>query len=249
LLPWKYEVMEQSNQRISVRFLVNLFRSPFSLVRIMSLEYDKAILVLNESVRNEANESMEFIWGHHPAFGAPFISGDCIIDTGARVIQADDRYNPPGNFLPLGGEWQWPYIQDTFGKSRNISKIPSAHSGESCLAYLKDFQEGWYSITNQKLGLGVGFSWPKEIFPYAFLWEDAHDSKGFPFYGRAYTVAIEPFSSIPGQGLVNVMQKTGSQVMLKPGSSMDAELRVVFFESNAGINRIYPDGKVEIREK
>jgi len=248
LLPWSYEVLEQSTQRISVRFSVTLFRSPFTLIRTMSLEQDKAILVLNERIRNDANECMEFIWGHHPAFGAPFLSEECRIDTGAESIQSDDRYNSPGNFLPPGMEWRWPDIKDLHGKPRDISRLIAPHSGESCLAYLKDFSSGWYAITNRRLGLGIGFTWPKEIFPYAFLWEEAHDSSGFPFYGRAYTAAIEPFSSIPGQGLVNVMQKTGSQLRLKPSDKIEAELCVVFYESNAGIKRIYPDGKVEIRD-
>ena len=102
LLPWSYEVIEQSTQQISVRFSVTLFRSPFTLIRTMSLEHDKAIFVLNERIRNDANECMEFIWGHHPAFGAPFLSEECRMDTGAESIQSDDRYNSPGNFLPPG---------------------------------------------------------------------------------------------------------------------------------------------------
>ena len=247
LLPWTYEIIEQSDQCISISFSVTLFRSPFSLVRTMSLEYDKAVLVLNEKVRNEANETIEFIWGHHPAFGAPFISEDCVVDTGAKTILADDRYDGPGNILPRGSEWKWPNIKDINGKSKNLSRLPAAYSGESCLAYLKDFQQGWFSITNQKLGFGVGFCWPKEVFPYAFYWEEAHDSKGFPFYGRAYTVAIEPFSSIPGQGLVNLMQKTGSQLRLDAGGSIEADLCIVFFEGSTGVNRIFSDGKVDIR--
>ena len=247
LLPWSYEVIEQSTRRVSVRFSITLFRSPFTLVRTMSLEHDTAVLKLNEVVCNEANVSMEFMWGHHPAFGAPFLNEACIVDTGATTIQADDRYSSPGNFLPPGGEWRWPIVQDIHGKSRDISHIPSPQSRGSCLAYLKDFSSGWYAITNQKLGLGIGFSWPIEIFPFAFFWEEVHDSTGFPFYGRAYTVAIEPFSSIPGQGLANVMQKTGSQLRLEPGSEMGVAMRVVFYEGHAGVKYIDSDGRVETR--
>jgi hypothetical protein len=93
--------------------------------------------------------------------------------------------------------------------------------------------------------LGIGLSWPIEIFPYAFFWEEVHDSTGFPFYGRAYTVAIEPFSSIPGQGLANVMQKTRSQLRLEPGGEIGVEMRVVFYEGSAGVKNIDSEGKVE----
>jgi galactose mutarotase-like enzyme len=245
LLPWSYEVIEQSSHRVSVRFSVTLFRSPFTLIRTMSLEHDRAILKLDEIVTNEANESMEFIWGHHPAFGAPFLSDACIVDTGASSIQADDRYNAPGNFLQPGEEWRWPIVQDIQGNLRDVSHIPSPQSRASCLAYLKDFSTGWYAITNRRLGLGIGLSWPIEIFPYAFFWEEVHDSTGFPFYGRAYTVAIEPFSSIPGQGLANVMHKTRSQLRLEPGGEIGVEMRVVFYEGSAGVKNIDSEGKVE----
>lgn len=98
-----------------------------------------------------------------------------------------------------------------------------------------------------QLGFGVGLVWPKEIFPYAYLWEEAHGSLGFPFYGRAYTVAIEPFSSIPGQGLESVMKKTGTHLRLQPGGEIELEMRAVFFESSRGVRRIDPDGSVEVK--
>lgn len=60
-------------------------------------------------------------------------------------------------------------------------------------------------------------------------------------------MAIEPFSSIPGQGLVKVMEKTGTQLSLSAGQSIEVELAAVLYRAKAGITEIAPDGTVMVR--
>ena len=248
LLPWSYEIIENSEKQASVCFTVDLFRSPFQLKRVMTIKKGDPILLLSERVTNLANQTMEFAWGHHPAFGTPFLNENCKVDCGAKLIEADDRYDPASNFLQPADEWSWPFIQNKEGEIVDIGCMPPPNSGVSCLAYLKDFSEGWYAITNQELEFGVGFVWPKEIFPYAYFWIEANASPGFPFYGRAYTVAIEPFSSFPGQGLINVTKKTGTQRVIEPNSQIELEMRVVIYENHKGVNHISSDGSVEFKD-
>ena len=62
-------------------------------------------------------------------------------------------------------------------------------------------------------------------------------------------MAIEPFSSIPGQGLVAAMEKTGTHRTLGAGHSVEAELRAVFYESATGIDHIEADGTAVQREE
>lgn len=247
LLPWSYEIIENSEKQASVCFAVDLYRSPFQLIRVMTVKKGEPILLLSERVTNLANQTMEFVWGHHPAFGTPFLNEKCKVDSGAKLIEADDRYDPASNFLQPASEWSWPFIQNKDGEIVDIGCMPPPNSGVSCLAYLKDFKEGWYSITNQELGFGVGFVWPKEIFPYAYFWIEANASPGFPFYRKAYTVAIEPFSSFPGQGLINVTDKTGTQMVIESNGQIEFEMRVVFYENHKGVNHISSDGLVEFK--
>ncbi|GAF73506.1 unnamed protein product [marine sediment metagenome] len=247
LLPWSYEIIENSEKEASVCFTVNLYRSPFQLKRVMTIKKEEPILHLSERVENLANQTLEFVWGHHPAFGTPFLNENCKVDCGAKLIEADDRYDPVSNFLQPAKEWSWPFIQNKEKEIVDIGCIPPPNSGVSCLAYLKDFSEGWYAITNQELGFGVGFVWPKEIFPYAYFWIEANASHDFPFYGRAYTVAIEPFSSIPGQGLINITEKTGTQMVIEPNGEIEFEMRVVIYENHKRVNHVSSDGSVEIK--
>jgi galactose mutarotase-like enzyme len=247
LTPWSYEVLENSVRKVSIHFYSNLKHSPFRLTRVMTIKQGEPMLLLSERITNLSDQTIEYVWGHHPAFGAPFLSEYCRVDCGAKLIEADDRYEHASNFLQPAGEWAWPFVQNKTGEIFDIGNLPSPNSGVSCLAYLKDFTEGWYAITNNELGFGVGMVWPKEIFPYAYFWIEANAFDGFPFYSRAYTVATEPFSSIPGQGLVNVIQKTGTQKNLRQHEESTFEMRVVFFESHIGVKNIRPDGTVLVK--
>ena len=62
-------------------------------------------------------------------------------------------------------------------------------------------------------------------------------------------MAIEPFSSIPAQGLVAVMDKTGTHRTLAPGESAEVQLLVIFYESTTGVQRIEADGTPIFREE
>jgi len=90
--------------------------------------------------------------------------------------------------------------------------------------------------------------WPKEIFPYAWFWQELCASSGHPWYRGVYVMAIEPFSGIPGQGLVAAMEKTGSHRTLAAGDTVAAELRAVFYESTTGVEYIEADGRPVLRK-
>ena len=225
----------------AVRFSTRLARSPFRIERTMSLTADRPVLLIHERITNEGDEPMDYMWGHHPAFGEPFLSGDCRIDIGAASLISDDGYDPPFNPMALNREYSWPTVERD-GKATDLSKVPPRDRPQALFAYFKDFESGWYAITNTKLGLGVGLTWPVEVFPYAWFWQELSACSGYPWYRAAHTMAIEPFTSYPGQGLANVMEKTKTHRVLKPGETVEAELRFVFFKSTRGVRKIEPDG-------
>jgi hypothetical protein len=57
-------------------------------------------------------------------------------------------------------------------------------------------------MTSRKYDFSVALVWP-QIFPYLWFWQELRGSFGYPWYGNSYVMAIEPFSSIPGNGLEN----------------------------------------------
>jgi hypothetical protein len=130
----------------------------------------------------------------------------------------------------------------------DMSKVPGEDTPRDTLAYCQDFEAGWYGITNTQLGMGVGLAWDTSVFPYAWFWQELNASSGFPFYKSSYVMAIEPASSIPGQGLSTVMEKTGSHLTLQAGESKEIEMKAVFYESQTGIRSISPNGTVDLKE-
>lgn len=239
---WDCEILTDSSDSIEVKLALRLSRSPFSIERWMRLDAGSPILRIRERISNHAGEPMDCMWSHHPAFGAPFLSEHCVIDTDARILQSDDRYEGAANPLKLGTEYAWPRAGDL-----DLSTIPPPDQPRDLLGYLKDFESGWYSITNRALGFGIGFTWDADVFPYAWFWQELNSSPGFPFYKCSYVIAIEPASSIPGHGLSAVMESTGSHLTLQPGESRDFELNVVFYESSAGVEHIDDAGNVRLK--
>jgi hypothetical protein len=250
VVAWDHEVVTAGGEAAEVRLSVRLRRSPFLIERTMRVEAGRPDLLLRERIANQGREPMDYMWGHHPAFGAPFLSGACRIDVGARSLRADDVLDGPFNPLTPDARSDWPEAARD-GRTTDLSRVPGEDEPRHLLGYFEAFEgdHGWYGLTNPDLGFGVGLVWPTAVFPFAWFWQEMHATAGFPWYRGVYVMAIEPFSSIPGQGLTVVMEKTGTHRTLAAGETVEAELRAVFYESRAGIRGIGPDGTVEVREE
>ncbi|SRR5579884_1091275 len=245
--PWDYEILEREGDRVAVRFTVTTTRTPFRLERVMRLAAGEPLLLLEERLTNEGAEPMDFMWGHHPAYGPPFLSGACVLDLPrARFIAHTGQIYPERSWLPDGGAWDWPLVTGKDGQQHDLSRIPGPESQVNNLGYAVDLAEGWYGLTNTELGLGIGLVWPKEVFSCIWVWQELNSSLGYPWYGRAYVMGLEPWTSYPGSGLVEALA-AGTARCLEPGESLEGELRAVFYESQRGIRRIAPDGRVELK--
>ena len=250
LAAWDHAIVAAGGDAAEIRLGCRLRRSPFRIERTMRVEAGRPVLRVRERIVNEGREAMAAMWGHHPAYGAPFLDGACRIDTNARVVRADDELDGPANRLAPAGEFAWPtgWRDDT---AVDLSVVPGPDDPpRQTLAYLAEFagEHGWYGITNRDLGLGVGLVWPTAVFPFAWFWQEMHASPGFPWYRSVYVMAIEPFSSIPGQGLEKVMAKTGTELFLEAGASLDVEFAAVLYEATEGIVGIAPDGTVAVKD-
>ena len=239
---WDYEIVSAGDSALEVKLKARLSRSPYTIERWMRVEACNPILHIRERITNHAGEEMHCMWSHHPAYGAPFLSEHCVIDVGTASFVADDRYAGFANPLALSQSYQWPMAGDL-----DMSRVPGPDEERDILAYFQDFDSGWYAITNKKMGLGIGLVWDESVFPFAWFWQELNASPGFPFYKCSYVMAIEPASSIPGQGLNTVMETTGTHLTLQPGESKEIEMKAVFYESDRGVQKIDVDGTVDLK--
>jgi hypothetical protein len=138
MIPW--EVLNRSST--SATFETRLIGVPLHVRR--TFEIEGRVLRLHETVTNESRDSMEVMWSHHPAFGAPFIDETCVISAGCSTILADEL--APGSLLEMGSRHPWPLARDTEGREINFSRVPGPDAPSSVLAYLTDFESGYFAI-------------------------------------------------------------------------------------------------------
>lgn len=245
LTRWHADVTADGGSRAEVKLRTTLARLPFEIVRTMSVAAGVSGLKIVETITNYSREPVDYMWGHHPTFGAPFLSGDCRIDHGARTIVADDEYAGFNCPMPRGERFQWPMVG--IDPPTDLTWVPNKRTPRDLLAYLTDFESGWFAITNCKLRIGFGLTWPSHAMPFAWLWQEMGSSPGYPWYRSTYAMAIEPHTSFPAQGLARVVEKSGTHRTLGPGQSQSVELNAFLFESATGVAALDPDGSVVLR--
>jgi hypothetical protein len=121
--------------------------------------------------------------------------------------------------------------------------MPSLDVHTENLVYLTDLEQGWYALTNPRQGAGIGMVWPKEIFPYIWFWQNYHGGPGYMWYRRHYNVGIEPWTSIPSNGLLEAIRRRTAR-RLEGGASVSLEWRTVVYAGMKGVRAIEADGTV-----
>jgi galactose mutarotase-like enzyme len=218
---WDYVISEEPLQ-VSVQMQVKLARTPFTLVREVSIERGSLTVIVREEARNDAEESFPAMWGHHPALATELLRG-------ARIETSARRYEPhrpevssTGRVAPETSH-PWPMATAKEGATVDLSLLPVGKERVSEMGYLSELDTGEYKLLNRSLGLGVQLTWDKEQFPYLWYWLEWGGSFGYPFYGRCRVAALEPFSSIPGTGLANALGR-GTALLFSAGEQRSTEL-------------------------
>ncbi len=209
---WDCIVDRTSSEAASAEFSVRLARSPFFLQRRITVEDGRPAVHIDEQLTNEGDEELNFMWGHHPAYGAPFLGSDCrlIVPAESYIVHGESMHQP------------WP----------GRLEVPGPDQRVVAMGYLVGLREAWYELQNQPLGFGIRWDWDIGIFPYVWLWQELRGSFGYPWYGRCYVMGVEPFTSIPGSGLANAIAQ-GTAKTLAAGASIKTTVRVTFTDCAA----------------
>ena len=234
LLPWDVKVIEDSPGRIEVQFTVETFRLPFRLQRNMSLSAGSSVVSLDECVTNLGAVEVAYQWGHHPAFGAPFVGPGCVMDLPRCDAIVPEFAQDLTRRLPLG-----PINLD------HINKVPSLENRSEDVVIFRNFQEGWAAIRNPELSLAVGIQWDAAAFPYVWCWQGFGGCFRAPFFGRVYTLALEPFNC-PPETLHSLAEKKAARV-LGPGEQARARLELGIHETNSAISSMSAGGRISFQ--
>jgi len=242
LLPFEAEIVEDQPDRVALRTHVRLYRSPLALERTLSLRRGTAALFIGERLVNESVGDFAIMWGHHPAFGEPFLDDSCVVATPARKVEVL-AYHENGLWQP-GGDYEFPQVKNRrSGETQDIRHVLPRESRSVDVVFFKELSEGWYGLTNQRLGVGFGMAWDKDLFRYLWMWQVYGGHTDYPWYGRTYNCALEPFTSFPPAGIKNAIEN-GSARIMKPGEVIETELVAVAYEGT-GVSHISREASVE----
>ena len=249
LIPWEYAILEDHPDRVAVRMWVRPLRTPFFLEKTLSIEPGRAVLVIEERLTNEGGEPLQLMWGQHIAFGRPFLDEGAVIDAPARKFMVHEELPgyEPRRFQP-GTTGAWPVVSSPDGTPADASQVPAYGSTPAQeMAYLAELSEGWYAITNPTRQVGFGLHFDPSLFRYIWYWQQLGDiARGYPWWGRTHTAALEPWTSYPTNGL-NEAIDNGTAITLPPGEEIKTRLSAVAYEGYEGVSAITADGEVKHR--
>lgn len=237
-LPWGWHVEVDEPDAVTVTFEVETLLAPFRLRRSMSLRADQPTLFIDESAQNLGVSEIDVMWGHHPAFGAPFLRAGCIIDTDARTILTSSHHHDSASRLKADQRSSWPMALGVDGEPIDLSVVGGPELAAQDWAYLTDFDEGWYAITEPESGVGFALRWPAQVLPYALHWQN-YAARSAPWHGRAYTVALEPQTTFPAN-----YERGAPLLRLPAGGAATLTLCASAYQRTGRVRHVAADGRI-----
>lgn len=242
LLPWRLEVERDSAEEVCVRLSVRTRRFPLLLVKRLRMVAGQPTLLVEETVRNEGGHDLDFAWGHHVVLGPGFLRPECEIEVPNSRIVAKAPGGPEAAIEP-GTEGRWPLIEG-LGEALDLSRPrPYAPGWEEDLCF-PDVVDSWVGVSDRERGIGLGLAWEREVFPHLWMWLNYGGRRDYPWYGRTYSLGLEPISSLPFD--IEDVVAAGTQLSLPPRGEISTRLCATVYEPSAGpVAAVEPDGHVE----
>jgi len=227
LIPWKYAIIKDSPDEVAVKFWTRPLRMPLLIEKTLSLQKNSSQLIITEQLTNESGTPLDIMWGHHIAFGLPFLKEGATIETNAKTMDVHDDIVEPRRFK-AGKTYNWPQAEDPTGKAFDASVIPNTDApAYRDLSFLSNFEtanhKAHYTITNPEQKIGFSVSWDAQIFKCLWLWQERNASQDFPWWGKCYTIALEPWTSKYTNEPDKAIQK-GEWLSIKAGEVISTSL-------------------------
>ena len=223
MLPWNLKILEDEVNATTICLSADMIKTPFHLEKTLYMRERSNKLRIRETVTNTSMESLSFQWGHHPALGGRFLDGSCRILLPGNP-EADFTVTELGKTSPIapGKRGRWPELSDRNGKICRLDEVQPMESRQYLEFCLSELEGGSFIVRNMNLDLDFGMTWDPNIFRHLWVWQMYGGGEGYPYYGRAYTLALEQWSSVP-DGLCRELPQN-EKLELQPGETMNTEL-------------------------
>jgi galactose mutarotase-like enzyme len=188
LRPWRFTVEIDHPEQICVLLAAKTQRFPFAVKKRIEIKEGCASVFFKEELFNEGRQPMEYMWGQHPCFGAPFLEPGCVIRIPAKKIMTSPGFHVCNMIFEPGFTADWPYAGEGGEKIANVQEKDSQITG---LYHFSELSEGSFSIYNNNKKIGFCLEWDPSVYPYVTSWQDYNGCMDYPWYGRGYNVTLE----------------------------------------------------------
>ena len=167
-------------------------------------------LSVETEVRNRSTEPVEFLWGEHPTYGEAFADG-ALLEIDARTFKVELA---DGVGVDAGETVAWP--------AAGLDRLPSRTPPRFLFGFLDGLDTGTYRVRNDRLGVAARMTWPLDVFPCVWLWEEIGFTHDHPWNGQAYAVGIEPQTAYPALGMTELRRQGGRGLTVGPNGLLTA---------------------------
>lgn len=188
---------QTSSDRIT--YTTTLPAAQMRVTRTVALKPGSSAVWITETVENLSALDRPFGWNQHPTLGPPFVtSGETYFDAPGTWSQVYPKEFSKGERLQRGAEFEWPNAVGKGGQSVDLRPFPVGKKNSDYTATLIDPKRKWayFTATNAKKGLLVGYAWPRADWPWLANWEENHFRDGAPWRGKAVARGME-FGTTP----------------------------------------------------
>lgn len=214
---WQAEASVEGG-RATLRCTTRLTRVPFELEKTFSLGPGERELRIDARIRNASRRDLRYMWGFHPAFGAPLAGSATRLHCPAARMRTDGRLAQDD---PDAGASAWPPADG--------ARLAGPDQRGSEIWYIDQFGDtpdgGWYALEATDDDLLVTMRWDPRVFPWVWVWQERHDDAGWPFWGEHHVVAVEPWTSMPSEGL-DVAIENGTAASIGAGEQVATTLAI-----------------------
>jgi hypothetical protein len=196
LLPWKHAIIRDTDEEVILKLWTSPLRVPVRVEKTITMRFDTPQIVFRENLINESSTDLDLMWGHHIAFGLPFLHDGGFIETNAKDFLAEPTM-PDLRRFSAGSTQKWPMVLDVNGAIDDASSIPPADKDHySDLAYLTGFEnEAFYTLWNGSKNLGFKVQWDPKVFTTLWYWQERYATQDAPWWGSVYALGLEFWTS------------------------------------------------------
>jgi galactose mutarotase-like enzyme len=243
-LAWRVVDSAEGENEVSVTLEVQTIKTPFTLRKKITLRNHVNVVEIEEWITNNSRETLPILWGQHPALGGNFLDKNCKIDAIAkRVFSYTLPENAETGQFNQNVEGEWPFLINKDGESVDVSDVPGPEAKTADMLFIDGFREGWISVTNRERKVGLAFLFDPEVYKTVWFWQMYGGGTGYPWYSRAYTMALEPFTGIPDPHAADIDHVAGTRT-IRGGETLHNRLRVLLYRGIKGVGRISADGVI-----